>query len=65
MKMIQKKHRNKTSAILNFMPQRLRDDEIAKGINSWNSKHTKDYVKYDGHDIEPDTVAYQNIALSL
>ena len=47
------------------MPQRLRDDEIAKGINSWDSKHTKDYVKYDGHDIEPDTVAYQNIALSL
>ena len=45
--------------------QRLLDDEIAKGINSWNSKHTKDYVKYDGHDIEPDTVAYQNIALSL
>ena len=29
---------NKTSAIPNFMPQVLPDDEIAKGINSLNSK---------------------------
>ena len=29
---------NKTSAIPNFMPQILPDDEIAKGINSLNSK---------------------------
>ena len=45
------------------MPQILPDDEIAKGINSLNSEqredfnvvHTwvKDYVKYDGHNVEP------------
>ena len=54
---------NKTPAILNFMPQIFPDDEIVKGINSLNSKqrgvfnvfHTwaKDYVKYNGHDVEP------------
>ena len=54
---------NKTSAIPNFMPQILPDDEIAKGINSLNVKqskvfsvvHTvaKNYVKCDGHDVEP------------
>ena len=48
----------KTSAIPNFMPQILPDDEIAKGINFLNSKqrevfnmiHTwvENYVKYDG-----------------
>ena len=45
------------------MPQILPDDEIAKGINSLNVKqskvfsvvHTvaKNYVKCDGHDVEP------------
>ena len=45
------------------MPQILPDREIAKDINSLNSKqreafsvvHTwaKNYVKYDGHDVEP------------
>ena len=41
------------------MPQILPDDEIAKGINSLNSKqrevHTwaKDYAKYDENDVEP------------
>ena len=45
------------------MPQILPDDEIAKGINFFNSKQrevsnvvhtwTKHYVKYDGHDVEP------------
>ena len=54
---------NKTSAIPNFMPQILSDNEIAKGINSLNLKerevfnvvHTwaKNYVKYDGHDVQP------------
>ena len=54
---------NKTSAIPNFMPQILPDDEIAKDINSLNSKQrkvfnvvhawAKNYVKYDGHDVEP------------
>ena len=40
------------------MPQILPDDEIAKGINSLNSKqrevHTwaKDYAKYDENDVE-------------
>ena len=56
---------NKTSAIRNFMSQILPDNEIAKGINSLNSKqrevfnviHTwdKNYVKYNGHDVEPVT----------
>ena len=53
---------NKTSAIPDFMPQILQDDEIAKDIYSLNSKqmedlcvHTwaKDYVKYNGYDVEP------------
>ena len=54
---------NKTSALPNFMPQILPDDEIAKGINSLNSKQrevfnvvhawAKDYVKYDGYNVEP------------
>ena len=53
---------NKTSDTPNFMPQVLPDDEIAKGINSLNSKqrevfnvvHTwaKNFVKYNGHDVE-------------
>ena len=52
-----------TSAFPNFMPQILPDDEIAEGINSLNPKQgevfnvvykwTKDYVKYDGHNVEP------------
>ena len=51
--------KKKQTAISNFMPQILSDDEIVKGINSLNSKqrevfsvvHTwsKDYVKYDKH----------------
>ena len=54
---------NKSSAISNFMPKILPDDEIAKGVNSLNSKqrevfnviHTwvKDYVKYDGYNVKP------------
>ena len=50
---------NKTSAIPNFMLQILPVDEIAKGINSLNSKQNtvrtwaKNYVKYGGHDVEP------------
>ena len=54
---------NKTFAIPNFMPQILPVDEIAKGINSLNSKlrevfnvvhkWAKDYVKYDWHHVEP------------
>ena len=32
---------NKTFSILNFMPQILPDDEIAKGIYSLNSKQRK------------------------
>ena len=45
------------------MPQILPDDGIAEGINSLNSKQrevfdvvhswVKDYVKYDGHNVEP------------
>ena len=45
------------------MPKILPDDEIAKGVNSLNSKqrevfnviHTwvKDYVKYDGYNVKP------------
>ena len=55
--------RNKISAVLNFMPQVLLDDEIEKGINSLNSKQrevcnvvhtwTKSFAKCDGHDVEP------------
>ena len=65
--MIQKTQKDtethKTSAIPNFMPQVLPDDEIAKGINSLNSKqrevfnvvHTwaTNFVKCDGQDVEP------------
>ena len=63
MEVIQKaKQKQKNPAISNFMPQILSDDEIVKCINSLNSKqrevfsvvHTwsKDYVKYDKHDVE-------------
>ena len=55
--------KNKTSAVLEFKPQILPNDEITKSINFLNSKqrevfnvfHTwaKDYVKYNGHDVEP------------
>ena len=54
---------NKTSAIPNFMPKILPDDEITEGIDSLNLKqrevfnvvHTRveDYVKYNEHDVEP------------
>ena len=54
---------NKTSAIPNFIPQILPDDEIAKDTNSLNSEQrevfnevltwAKDYMKYDGFDVEP------------
>ena len=54
--------RNKSPAIPNFMPKMLPDDEIAKGLNSLNSKqrkffnvvHTwaKNYVKYDDNNVE-------------
>ena len=54
---------NQTSAFPNFMSQILPHDETTKGINSSNSKQrevfivvsisVKDYVKYDGHDVEP------------
>ena len=54
---------NKSSAIPNFMPKILPDDEIAKGVNSLNSKQrevfnvintwVKDYVKYDGYNVKP------------
>ena len=57
---------SKTSVIPNFMPQLLPDDEIAKGINCLNSKEREvfnvvhiwanDYVKCDGHDVEPQNV---------
>ena len=53
---------NKATAIANFMPKILPDNDIAEGINSLNSKqrevfnvvHTwaKDYVKYNGHNVE-------------
>ena len=51
---------NKATAISNFMPKILPDNDIAEGINSLNSQqkeafnvvHTwaKDYVKYNGHN---------------
>ena len=54
---------NKTFAILKFMPKTLPEHEIVEGINSLNLKHMKifnvvqtlatDYVKYNGHDVEP------------
>ena len=53
----------KTSVLPNFVPQMLSDDKIAEGVNSLNSKqkeifneiHTwlKEYVKYDGRNVEP------------
>ena len=51
---------NKISTILNFMPKALPDNEIVEGINSKKQrvfsevhKWAKDYVKYNGHKIEP------------
>ena len=54
---------NKTSTISTFMPQTLKDGEIAKGVNSLNSKQrevfnvvykwAKDYVICNGHNVEP------------
>ena len=54
---------NKTSALSNFMPQILPDNEIEACINSLNSKQSqvsivphawvKDYVKNDGDNVEP------------
>ena len=54
---------NKTSAIPNFMPQILPDDEIAKGVNPLNSEQreffnvsqtlAENYVKHDGNYVEP------------
>ena len=51
---------NKTSALPNFMPQILLDDEIAEGVSSLNSKQrevfnvaharAKDYVNNDGYN---------------
>ena len=51
------------------MPKILPDDEIAEGINSLNLKQrevfnvvqtwAKDYVKYDGHDIEPAHISFR------
>ena len=55
--------RKKISVTPNFIPQILPEDGTAAGINSLNSKQkevfnvvhtwTTDYVKYDGHDVEP------------
>ena len=58
MKLIQKKEKtNRTSALHNFMPPILPDDEIAEGINFLKPKQrevinvvhkwAKDYVKYE------------------
>ena len=54
---------NNNSALPNFMPQILPDDEIPEGINSLNSKQrevfdmvhswAKEYEKCDGHNVEP------------
>ena len=59
-------NRKKTPKNLQFLTlfkKILPDDEIGEGINSINSKPkeffnmaytwNKDYVKYDGHDVEP------------
>ena len=53
---------NKTSTIPTFMPKISTDDEIARGINSLNSKQrevfnvvhkwAKEYVKCNGHNVE-------------
>ena len=64
MKVIQKTEKQtKLSATANFIPKKFPDNDIAEGINSLNSKqrevfnvvHTwaKDYVKYNGHNVEP------------
>ena len=55
MKVIQKKKKQNTSEISNFMPEILQDDEITEGINFLNSKQreAKYYVKCDGHNVEP------------
>ena len=64
MKVIQKTEKQtKLSATANFIPKKFPDNDIAEGINSLNSKkrevfnvvHTwaKDYVKYNGHNLEP------------
>ena len=55
-KMIQKPQIQ--SAISNLMLQILPDDNIVKILNSLNSnsmvhKWVKDYIKYDGHNVEP------------
>ena len=57
------RNKSKASALPNFLPQLLPDDEIKEGINSLNSKqeeainmvHTwvKDYVKHNAHNVEP------------
>ena len=54
---------NNNSALPNFIPQILPDDETTEGMNSLNSKQrevfdvvhsrAKDYVKYDRHNVEP------------
>ena len=54
---------NKTSAIPNFMPNILPDDEFAEGINSLDLKQrevfnvvhrwAKDFVKYGRYNFEP------------
>ena len=58
-----------TFAITKFVSQILPDDKIAKDINFLNSKkrevfnvvHTwaRDYVKYDGHDVEPVQISFR------
>ena len=57
------REKNTATAIFNFMPKILRDNDFAEGISSLNSKqrevfnavHTwaKDYVKYNGHNVQP------------
>ena len=54
---------NKTYAIPNYMTKILPGDEISEGINYLNSRQrevssvvdtwAEDYVKYNGHDVEP------------
>ena len=54
---------NKTSAVPSFMTKILPDGEIAGDMNSLNTKQRlssiwfihvpKDYVKYDGYNVEP------------
>ena len=55
--------KNKASAIPNFLPQMLVGNKIANDINSLNPNQnyilnvahtlTKDYGKYNGHNVEP------------